>query len=112
MPEHTHPKHTPQAAQALNGLDEAKRKTLIKLAQSAAFVMPVVASFSMDGLMISRVHAHEKNHHHDKDKYSHPNSTNVPMHSNSTTDEDHHHHHHHHKKKHKDKYSHPNSTGW
>ena len=46
-----------KANQALDGLDAAKRRTLTKLALGAAFVTPVVASFSMDGLTISKVHA-------------------------------------------------------
>jgi len=43
--------------QALTGIDENKRRTLTRLALGAAFVAPVVASFSMDGLTISKVHA-------------------------------------------------------
>jgi hypothetical protein len=42
---------------ALKGIDEGKRLTLRRLALGAAFVVPVVASFSMDGLTISKVHA-------------------------------------------------------
>lgn len=42
---------------ALKGIDESKRRTLMRLAVGAAFVTPVVASFSMDGLTISKVHA-------------------------------------------------------
>jgi hypothetical protein len=41
----------------LTGLDDSKRETLKRLALGAAFVTPVVASFSMDGLTISKVHA-------------------------------------------------------
>jgi hypothetical protein len=43
--------------EALAGVDERKRRTLTKLALGAAFVTPIVASFSMDGLTISKVHA-------------------------------------------------------
>jgi hypothetical protein len=43
--------------QALTGIDGSKRRTLTRLALGAAFVTPVVASFSMDGLTISKVHA-------------------------------------------------------
>ena len=43
--------------QALKGIDERKRRTLVRLGLGAAFVAPIVASFSMDGLTISKVHA-------------------------------------------------------
>ena len=43
--------------EALRGLDESRRRTLIRLGLGAAFVAPIVASFSMDGLTISKVHA-------------------------------------------------------
>jgi hypothetical protein len=46
---------------ALDGIDESKRKTLIRLGIGAAFVTPVVASFSMEGLTISKVHAAARN---------------------------------------------------
>jgi len=42
---------------SLSGVDERKRRTLIRLGLGAAFVTPIVASFSMDGLTISKVHA-------------------------------------------------------
>jgi hypothetical protein len=47
--------------QALKGIDEGKRHTLVRLALGAAFVTPIVASFSMDGLTISKVHAASAN---------------------------------------------------
>ena len=47
--------------EALSGIDESKRKTLIRLGLGAAFVTPVVASFSMEGLTISKVHAAAQN---------------------------------------------------
>ena len=97
------PKLEPKANQALDGLDAAKRRTLTKLALGAAFVTPVVASFSMDGLTISKVRAEtadgsgfvkEKDDKEDKDKdhkkhHMHPNSTHTfhkkhHMHPNST----------------------------
>jgi hypothetical protein len=62
---------SPEVERVLSGVDESKRRTLIRLLR-AAFVVPVVASFSMDGLAISEVHAHDSDH---------PNST---MHPNST----------------------------
>jgi hypothetical protein len=43
--------------QAIQGVDERKRRALIRLGLGAAFVVPIVASFSMDGLTISKVHA-------------------------------------------------------
>jgi hypothetical protein len=47
----------PQSAdRALASVDAAKRETLRKLILGAAFVIPVVATFSVDGL-VSRAHA-------------------------------------------------------
>ncbi len=47
----------PQSAnRALVSVDEAKRETLRKLILGAAFVVPVVATFSVDGL-VSSAHA-------------------------------------------------------
>ena len=43
--------------EALKGIDESKRRTLLRLGLGAAFVTPIVASFSMSGLTISKVHA-------------------------------------------------------
>ena len=40
--------------QATDGLDENKRNTLTRLVTGTAFVAPVVASFAMDGLTISK----------------------------------------------------------
>jgi hypothetical protein len=45
----------------LEGIDDSKRRTLTRLALGAAFVTPIVASFSMDGLTISQVHAQAAN---------------------------------------------------
>lgn len=39
---------------AMSGLDESKRKTLSRLLTGTAFVAPVVATFAMDGLVISK----------------------------------------------------------
>ena len=47
--------------EALKGIDESKRRTLHRLALGAAFVTPIVASFSIDGLTISTVHAASAN---------------------------------------------------
>lgn len=47
--------------EALDGIDESKRRTLTKLGLGAAFVTPIVASFSIDGLTISKVHAQSAN---------------------------------------------------
>ena len=46
---------------ALRGVDESKRRTLMRLGLGAAFVTPIVASFSLDGLTISKVHAQTAN---------------------------------------------------
>jgi hypothetical protein len=43
--------------EALEGLDAAKRETLSRLVTGAAFVVPVVASFTMRGLAIRPAHA-------------------------------------------------------
>lgn len=80
-------KNSPEVERALSGVDESKRRTLIRLLRGAAFAAPIVASFSMDGLTISEVQAHNSDH---------PNSTGV-MHPNSTQK---------HKKKHKKKHKH------
>ncbi|THD66226.1 MAG: tail fiber domain-containing protein [Bradyrhizobium sp.] len=45
---------SPKIDQAIDGLDENKRKTLTRLVTGSAFVAPVVASFAMDGLSISK----------------------------------------------------------
>ena len=39
---------------AVAGLDESKRKTLSRLVTGTAFVAPIVASFAIDGLTISK----------------------------------------------------------
>jgi hypothetical protein len=44
----------------LEGVDQSKRRTLSRLALGA-FVAPIVASFPMDGLTISKVHAQVAN---------------------------------------------------
>jgi hypothetical protein len=44
------------ADRALTAVDAAKRETLRKLILGAAFVVPVVATFSVDGL-VSSAHA-------------------------------------------------------
>ncbi len=61
-----HDEKPPEVERALSGVDESKRRTLIRLLRGAAFAAPIVASFSMDGLTISEVQAHNSNH---------PNST-------------------------------------
>jgi hypothetical protein len=52
---------TSKKEEALKGIDESKRRTLVRLGLGAAFVTPIVASFSMDGLTISKVHAQSVN---------------------------------------------------
>jgi len=60
---------SPEVESALSGFDESKRRTLIRLLRGAAFAVPVVASFSMDGLTISEVHAHNSDHPNSTDKH-------------------------------------------
>ena len=43
--------------EALSGIDESKRRTLIRIGLGVTFVTPIVASFSMEGLTISKVQA-------------------------------------------------------
>lgn len=43
--------------QALAGIDATKRETLSRLLKGTAFVAPVVASFAMDGLTVSKAQA-------------------------------------------------------
>jgi hypothetical protein len=43
--------------EALAGVDEAKRATLTRLLTGTAFVAPIVVSFAMDGLTISKAQA-------------------------------------------------------
>lgn len=40
--------------QAVTGLDEGKREILTRLVTGTAFVAPIVASFAIDGLTISK----------------------------------------------------------
>jgi hypothetical protein len=47
--------------QALDGIDESKRATLTRLLTGTAFVTPIVASFAMDGLTISKAQAQARN---------------------------------------------------
>jgi hypothetical protein len=43
--------------EALAGVDTAKRATLSRLLTGTAFVAPIVASFAIDGLTISKAQA-------------------------------------------------------
>jgi hypothetical protein len=43
----------PKADEALKGLDEGKRKVLLRLAKGGAFVAPIVASFAMKGISVT-----------------------------------------------------------
>ena len=90
-------KDSPEVERALSGVDESKRRTLIRLLQGAAFAVPVVASFSMDGLTISEVHAHNSDH---------PNSTDKPKKKHKHDDDDDDDDDKKHKKKHKHKHDH------
>jgi hypothetical protein len=44
----------PKIEQATSGLDEGKRRTLSRLVTGTAFVAPIVASFAMDSMTISK----------------------------------------------------------
>ena len=46
---------------ALNGVDEGKRATLRRLITGTVFVAPFVASYAMDGLVISKAEAQASN---------------------------------------------------
>ena len=46
---------------ALEAVDSSKRATLDSLVKGAAFTAPVVASFAMDGLVISKAYAQVAN---------------------------------------------------
>lgn len=52
---------TDDTRKAVDAIDPAKRDTLDRLVKGAAFVVPVVASFAMDGLKISRAQAQVAN---------------------------------------------------
>jgi hypothetical protein len=43
--------------EALTGVDDAKRATLTRLLTGSAFVAPIVASFAIDALTISKAQA-------------------------------------------------------
>lgn len=47
----------PKMDEALEGLDQGKRETLLRLIKGSAFVAPVVASFAMQGISIRPAHA-------------------------------------------------------
>jgi hypothetical protein len=48
---------TDKTIKTADTIDAAKRETLDRLVKGAAFAGPVVASFAMDGLMVSRAQA-------------------------------------------------------
>jgi hypothetical protein len=48
---------TQKIDEVLADVDEAKRATLSRLLTGTAFVAPIVASFAMDGLTISKAQA-------------------------------------------------------
>ncbi|QCK87798.1 hypothetical protein E8L99_19585 [Phreatobacter aquaticus] len=50
-----------EIGKALEGIDSSKRATLDKLVKGAAFATPVVASFAMDALVVSRAQAQVAN---------------------------------------------------
>jgi hypothetical protein len=60
MSDSSHELEPQSVDRALASVDEAKRETLRKLILGAAFVIPAVASFSVDGL-VSSAHAFVSN---------------------------------------------------
>ena len=50
--------------QALETIDTNKRETMRKLLTSAAFAVPVVVSFSIDGMTLGAAHASHGNGSH------------------------------------------------
>jgi hypothetical protein len=46
---------------ALEGVDEGRRETLNRLITGTSFIVPIVASFAMDGLAISKAKASPSN---------------------------------------------------
>jgi hypothetical protein len=46
---------------SVDGIDPSKRELLDRIARGAAFAVPVVASFAMDGLKISKAQAQVAN---------------------------------------------------
>jgi hypothetical protein len=46
---------------SIEAFDASKRETLDRMVKGAAFVAPIVASFAMDSLKISRAHAQVAN---------------------------------------------------
>ena len=46
---------------ALEGIDETKRETLIRLMARTAFVAPIVASYTIDDLIMSKAQAKPPN---------------------------------------------------
>lgn len=52
---------TDDTRKSADSIDPAKRDTLDRLIKGAAFVGPVVASFAMDGLKMSRAQAQVAN---------------------------------------------------
>jgi hypothetical protein len=51
----------PKIDEALAGVDDAKRATLARLLTGTAFVAPIVTSFAMDGLTVSKAQAQPAN---------------------------------------------------
>jgi hypothetical protein len=59
---------------ALASVDAAKRETLRKLILGAAFAVPVVASFSIDGLTVSKALASSNMYYSGRALFSSPNT--------------------------------------
>jgi hypothetical protein len=48
-------------SKTIGDIDAAKRQTLDRIAKGAVFVAPIVASFAMDGLKVSKAQAQVAN---------------------------------------------------
>ena len=52
---------TDPVGKSIDHIDASKRESLDKMIKGAAFVAPIVASFAMDGLVVSRAQAQASN---------------------------------------------------
>ena len=63
---------------ALASVDATKRETLRKLIHGAAFAVPAVVSFSIDGLTLSRAQASSALYYSGRSPNTHSPNTNSP----------------------------------
>jgi hypothetical protein len=69
---------TENVERALASVDAAKRETLRKLILGAAFVVPVVASFSINGLTLSKAQASYAIYYSGRSPNTHSPNTHTP----------------------------------